>query len=226
MNTREQKNQIARINRQLEKRWERLRTSRSWQMEQNVGEHYVIDVYKNEVIYTNVNLDSLERELQGASMTKTIKVERAFLEPVCVKLNGKLTDEVARLFVQGQCHALALALRELLGWPMVGAYRNHEDDGPGHYCVYSPDTRHFADVYGLRASVTGVRGEFVTERFIRSKRARMLRPNMEFARHFAPVIAAEIIKQESAVMLAEPIPEWKLCRRDPPVSWVLSTNSA
>lgn len=145
-------------------------------------------------------------------MNRTINVERAFLEPVNVTLNGRLTDDVARLFVQGQCHALALALKEILNWPIIGVYRRHEDTGPEHYCVYSPDTKHFADVYGLTRTVRGVRGRIVTERFIRSKRARMLEPNMEFARHFAPMIAAEVLKQESAVLEGNPIPDWTLCK--------------
>lgn len=67
MNTREQKNQIARINRQLAKRWEKVCTSRSWRMKSNVGERYLLDVYRNAVILTHVDLDSLERELWGAA---------------------------------------------------------------------------------------------------------------------------------------------------------------
>ena len=67
MNTVAQKAQIARINRKLQKNYQKLCTSRSWRMEQNVGQYYVLDTYRNAVIQTHVNLDSLEEELLDAA---------------------------------------------------------------------------------------------------------------------------------------------------------------
>ena len=65
MNTTAQKAQIARINRKLAKNYQRLCTSRSWRMEQNVGHYYVLDTYRNAVIQTHVDLEDLENDLLG-----------------------------------------------------------------------------------------------------------------------------------------------------------------
>ena len=55
---------IARINRKLSASgWERLRTSRGAQMEQNVGRHYILDLSHDVVIQTHVNIENLAREL-------------------------------------------------------------------------------------------------------------------------------------------------------------------
>lgn len=67
MNSPAQKSQIARINRKLAKRYEKVCTSRSWRMRLNVGEHYLLDTYTNAVILTQVDLDDLENELQEAA---------------------------------------------------------------------------------------------------------------------------------------------------------------
>ncbi len=65
-NTAEQKKQIARINRKLAKNYEKLHTSRGWRESQNLGEHHVVDIYRNIVVRSHVNLDSLETELGDA----------------------------------------------------------------------------------------------------------------------------------------------------------------
>lgn len=67
MNTTAQKNQIARINRQLAKQYHKLRTSRSWREKSNLGDYYVIDAYRNAVIDHHVDLDFLEKELQNTA---------------------------------------------------------------------------------------------------------------------------------------------------------------
>jgi hypothetical protein len=63
MNTSTLKLQIARINRKLAKRYEKLRTSRSHGELQNLGDHYLVDTYSNTVIDSNVDLDVLEAKL-------------------------------------------------------------------------------------------------------------------------------------------------------------------
>lgn len=64
MNTNAQIAQIARINRKLACRDERLHTSRSERQALNVGSHYVVDVYANVVVESFVNLDDLEGALR------------------------------------------------------------------------------------------------------------------------------------------------------------------
>jgi hypothetical protein len=61
------KAQIARINRRLAKRYEKLRASRGWRKVQNLGDNYVLDSYMNAVVRTHVNLDSLAAELGVAA---------------------------------------------------------------------------------------------------------------------------------------------------------------
>ena len=67
MNATAQKNQIARINRQLAKQGRKLKTSRSWGEKSNLGDHYVIDIYTNTVMDTHVELDLLEKEVRSAA---------------------------------------------------------------------------------------------------------------------------------------------------------------
>lgn len=66
MNTRAQKNQIARINRQLAKCGEKLCTS-SERQRHNLGDYHIIDIYKNAVMYLNVDPDALETDLRRAA---------------------------------------------------------------------------------------------------------------------------------------------------------------
>jgi|GEM_PF-3766559 len=63
MNTNAQIAQIARINRRLAYRDERLHTSRSERQAMNVGSHYVVDDDTNVVVESFVNLDDLEGAL-------------------------------------------------------------------------------------------------------------------------------------------------------------------
>lgn len=67
-------------------------------------------------------------------------------EAVCVSLiygekayinkRGRITAEVKRVFQTGQCHALALALNELAGLPLVGLYTQGPEYGtPDHTAV-------------------------------------------------------------------------------------------
>ena len=55
---------VARINRKLEKLNDnRLRKSRGLNAFNNLGEYYVLDVNRNLIIDTSVNVESLAREL-------------------------------------------------------------------------------------------------------------------------------------------------------------------
>lgn len=56
---------IKRINRKLRSSgsWEQLRTSRSAQLEQNVGRHYMLDIYRNLVTQTGLDVETVARDL-------------------------------------------------------------------------------------------------------------------------------------------------------------------
>jgi hypothetical protein len=108
-----------------------------------------------------------------------------------VKLDGNLTPEVRRLFTSGQCHALAAALNEILGWKIGVCI-----DAKGretHFVVESP-TGKFADANGLHDTAPGVRGEYCDWDYVLHcyRKYGFAKPNMVFARHFAPIIAKEL----------------------------------
>jgi hypothetical protein len=67
MNTAAEKLQIARINRKLAKQYEKLRTSRSYGEESNLGRFYVLDISRNCVTYSHItDLDEFEKDLAAA----------------------------------------------------------------------------------------------------------------------------------------------------------------
>jgi len=54
---------IQRINRRLAPDWRALRTSRGWGATSNLGTHYLLDTYRNEVVDTHVDVEGYAREL-------------------------------------------------------------------------------------------------------------------------------------------------------------------
>jgi hypothetical protein len=65
MKTNTQRAQVARINRRLAKRDERLLTSRGAKTIQNLGDYHLVDMRRNALVDSHVNLDELEAELAG-----------------------------------------------------------------------------------------------------------------------------------------------------------------
>jgi hypothetical protein len=57
------KNLMARINRRLAKDERKLKTSRSWGEKHNLGDYYIIDVFRNMVIEFDVDPLSLAGDL-------------------------------------------------------------------------------------------------------------------------------------------------------------------
>ena len=61
--------------------------------------------------------------------TVTVKHRMSILTgDITVSLDGKLTPVIRWLFTNGQCHALAVALHELLGWRIVVAINGRGED--------------------------------------------------------------------------------------------------
>jgi hypothetical protein len=60
------KNQTGRINRRLAKQGQRLLKTRGGSAKSNLGDYHTIDVFKNAVVETHVDLDALERDLNSA----------------------------------------------------------------------------------------------------------------------------------------------------------------
>lgn len=96
-NTAEQKNQLARINRKLAPKYEKVLSSRSDRENQYLGDFYVLDSYQNAVINTHVNLDDLEAELAQAEkeivkQPRSISASRE--EALTMRLVEQFTDSV------------------------------------------------------------------------------------------------------------------------------------
>jgi hypothetical protein len=127
-----------------------------------------------------------------------------------VRLGKKITKIVVKMFKFGQCHALALALNEILGWPIYGCYHQFSDSRETvHYMVECPKWG-FADIHGIRCLDYGYRK--VNPDTIRKGRQRNhLKPHMVLARHYAPMIAAEIMKQYEAIAAGKEKPKWTIC---------------
>ena len=55
---------IQRINRKLKKEYQALRKSRGYREQQNLGEYYILDQYRNTIINSHVDIESLGREIK------------------------------------------------------------------------------------------------------------------------------------------------------------------
>lgn len=68
--------------------------------------------------------------------------------------NGVIDEQARRVFVRGQCHALALAIRELTGWPLFGLVDRRDGNSqrsPGHVVVRTPSGA-YIDINGKGAA--------------------------------------------------------------------------
>jgi hypothetical protein len=54
---------LRRINRKLAKKWEAIRTSRSWGERHNLGEYHLIDILRNAVIDSHMDPAIFAREI-------------------------------------------------------------------------------------------------------------------------------------------------------------------
>lgn len=121
-----------------------------------------------------------------------------------IRLGNEITPDVKMLFSCGQCHALAAALHEILGWPILGCYHCGYDDiykgSPNykynyHFVLSAPTKRPLtADIDGVRCVDYSLR-KASYKQIISGRLTKFLEPNMEFARHYAPIIARELKEQ-------------------------------
>lgn len=110
-----------------------------------------------------------------------------------VLLGEEITPFIEHVFSNGQCHALALALHEILGWPICGCYRTEgADRSTNHVILLSPDGG-TADIHGIRC--VDYRTRPIKPETIRRNRMRdFLKPSMELARHYAPMVVKRFEK--------------------------------
>lgn len=126
-----------------------------------------------------------------------------------IPLRAEITPKVEHIFGNGQCRGLALALHEILGWPIMGAYNSFSDDWrTKHYVLLTP-TRLTADINGIRCVDYSLRK--TSPRAVRQPKPGWLPISMELAEFYAPAIAAALRLQNDAIEKGLPKPRWTLC---------------
>lgn len=131
-----------------------------------------------------------------------------------VVLGDVVTKQVEDIFSSGQCHALAVALHEILGWPIKGCYGSYGSKAKHthHFVVYSP-CKLTGDIFGLRCIDFRLRN-VKAETILKDRNPMFLHPSMEFARHYAKLIAPEMLKQSEARLRGEQKTEWPWCHNE------------
>lgn len=76
--------------------------------------------------------------------------------PEFIDINNKgvIDSKARKAFMHGQCHSLALAIRELTGWPLFGFVDRADGDrpsSPGHIAVWVPELEDYVDIGGRQA---------------------------------------------------------------------------
>ena len=110
--------------------------------------------------------------------------------PIKVRADGIVDSNAVTAFTQGQCHAFALALHEISGWPIFGRFAIRDDLGgtPEHCIVKSP--KGYVDIQGLGAD-TRHRGHLkkvTCAQVLGFQNIDYMEPDVEVARPFAEQI--------------------------------------
>ena len=127
-----------------------------------------------------------------------------------LRLGTIITPRIEYIFSNGQCHSLAAALHEILKWPIIGCYSWHGGDRSTSHFVLETPSGLLADIHGIRCIDYG-RRRASYQTIVKGRVKWCLPPAMAFARHYAPMIAAEIEKQQEAISQHLPKPKWTLC---------------
>ena len=123
--------------------------------------------------------------------------------------NMGVVDKEAKIaFTRGQCHALALTLHQLTGWPIKGVsyYRRNSWEAPSHWLVYWREQRVYVDIEGAKKHPwIGGAKLVVTHRRLSPKRAKSgldgyKRPDLAAAMPFARTILKQIAEKYGVVV--------------------------
>ncbi len=123
----------------------------------------------------------------GDTVTKTLTVDNEGF--------GVIDEAATYVFSRGQCHALALAVHQLTGWPIKGV-GDYSDSplSPGHCINYSPTHKVYMDIRGIRPKPHSTYK--VVNRRIHPKHignmAGYLEPNIEAAIPFAKTLLRQL----------------------------------
>jgi len=114
---------------------------------------------------------------------------------VSLPLTEKVTPLVAHIFSAGQCHALAVALHEIIGWPIVGCWGPYTSDRSTHHIALEHPKGWTADIHGIRC-IDWHHRKLSAKGILRRRNVTLFPPAMKLARHYAPEIAEAIRKDE------------------------------
>lgn len=130
-------------------------------------------------------------------MTEKITVDLVWdaKETLTVKDGKGIIDEHAsEAFTHGQCHALAIALHDRTGWPIIGV--GGDEETPSHFVVYDPKADTFVDIDGPDAQE---RFPYEFERMIKEfdreyaiKPPYYLHADLKAARPFAKTVLEQV----------------------------------
>lgn len=124
---------------------------------------------------------------------------------------GKINAEAVHVYSNGQCHALALAINERTGWPIVGA-SPFGTDYPNHVAVKRPDGR-IIDITGyVNFGYWGsewyeLDPGVVRNRFEDDDGPAYLEPNIEVARTFVDAVLAQVSEPAMFEVVGEYVEE-------------------
>ena len=121
---------------------------------------------------------------------------------------GVIDSEAEIVFTRGQCHALALALHKLTGWPIKGAsyYRCSSWESPSHCLVYWRERRVYVDIEGAKKHPCIERTKLVvSHRRLSPKRVKYglnwyKEPDLAAAMPFAKAILKQIAERYGVVI--------------------------
>jgi hypothetical protein len=109
---------------------------------------------------------------------------------------GVLNEEAEAVFTRGQCHALAIAINQLTGWPIKGVgYKSDSPDSPSHCLNYCPDRKGYVDIKGLHKKPTDnfkVVNRNISQETARKYLSGYLEPNVRAAIPFAKTILRDL----------------------------------
>lgn len=129
-----------------------------------------------------------------------------------VILGDAITPQVEFIFGNGQCHALALALHDILSWQILGEWNGYDGHrGNRHFVLQSPSKPWCtADIHGIRCLDCNKRKVSAVQ-LRRKVPEGFLQPCRELAEHFAPIVAAALREQEEAMAKGSAKPAWTIC---------------
>jgi hypothetical protein len=112
---------------------------------------------------------------------------------------GVIDANAKKVFTQGQCHALAIALNQLAGWPIKGVgYPYEEPESPSHCLNYSPKLKGYVDIEGLHKRVPQygrnwrVLNRNISQDTAKKYLAGYMKPNVRAAIPFAKTILRDL----------------------------------